>query len=89
MDSYKLFRRDKQERKGGGVALYIKSCFDNGVGNYKAECLRIRIRRKACRGDILVGVCYRLPNQDEEIDEASYKKLMIASTHSHGRLQLC
>jgi len=26
MGSYKLFRRDGQGRKGGGVALYIKVC---------------------------------------------------------------
>ena len=35
----------------------------------------MRIRGKACRGDILVGVCYRLPNQDEEIDETFYEQL--------------
>ena len=37
MDGYKLFRRDRQGGKGGGVAaLYIKECFDVGelgVGN--------------------------------------------------------
>ena len=31
---------------------------------------------KACRGDILVGVCYRLSNQDEEMDEAFYEQLV-------------
>ncbi len=30
---------------------------------------------KACRGDILVGVCYRPPNQDEEMDGAFYEQL--------------
>jgi len=30
---------------------------------------------KACRGDILVGVCYRLPNQDEEKDKAFCEQL--------------
>ena len=73
MDGYKLFRRDRQGRKGGGVALYIKECFDVeefGVRNDEVECLWIKIRRKAYRGDILVGVCYRPPNQDEEMDEA-------------------
>ena len=46
MDGYKLLRRDRQGRKGGSVALYIKECFDVeelGVGNYKVECLWIRI----------------------------------------------
>jgi len=32
-------------------------------------------RGKSCRGDILVGVCYRLPNQDEEMNEAFYEQL--------------
>ena len=30
---------------------------------------------KACRGDILVEVWYRPPNQDEEMDEAFYEQL--------------
>ena len=64
MDGYKLFRRDRQGRKGSGVALYIKVCFDVeelGVGNDKVECLWVKSRGKACRGHILVRVCYRLP----------------------------
>ena len=59
------------------MALYIKDCFDAeelGVGNDKVECLWIRIRGKASRGDILVAVCYRLPNQDEEKDKAFYEQ---------------
>ncbi|GAB0206965.1 hypothetical protein GRJ2_003162100 [Grus japonensis] len=28
MDGYKLFRRDRQGRRGGGVALYVRECFD-------------------------------------------------------------
>jgi len=46
-----------------------------GVENDKVECLWIRIRGKAYRGDILVMVCYRLPNQAEEKDEAFYEQL--------------
>ena len=32
-------------------------------------------RGKACRSDILVGFCYRPPNQDEEKDEAFCEQL--------------
>lgn len=32
-------------------------------------------RGKAKKTDIVVGVCYRLPNQDEEGDEIFYKQL--------------
>ncbi len=71
------------------TVLMLKSL---GLGMLKFECLWVRIRGKACRGDILVGVCYRLPNQDEEKDKAFCEQLaevaQFASTHSHWRLQL-
>jgi len=28
MDGYKLCRRDRQGKTGGGVALYVRDCFD-------------------------------------------------------------
>ena len=46
---YKLFRIDRQGRKGGGVALYIKECFDTeelGVGNDEVECQWIRVEKR-------------------------------------------
>ncbi|GAB0208671.1 hypothetical protein GRJ2_003332800 [Grus japonensis] len=78
MDGYKLFRRDRQERRGGGVALYVKECFDClelNDGDDRVECLWIRIRGKANKADIMVGVCYRPPNQDEQADKIFYKQL--------------
>ncbi|GAB0210334.1 hypothetical protein GRJ2_003499200 [Grus japonensis] len=79
MDGYKLFRRDRQGRRGGGVALYVRECFDClelDDCDDKVECLWVRMRGKA---DILLGVCYRPPNQDEEADEAFYKQLAEVS----------
>jgi len=35
----------------------------------------VRIRGKANKEDIMVGVCYRPPSQDEETDNIFYKKL--------------
>ncbi|KAK4830875.1 LOW QUALITY PROTEIN: hypothetical protein QYF61_013804 [Mycteria americana] len=80
MDGYKLFRRDKRGRRGGGVALYVRECLDSlelndGDGDDRVECLWVRIRGKANKADIVVGVCYRPPNQDEEADEIVYKQL--------------
>ena len=60
------------------VWLFLLKTFDVeelGVENEEVRCLWIRIGGKACRGDILVGVCYRPPNQDEEMDEAFYEQL--------------
>ena len=47
MDGYKLFRKDKQGRRGGSVALYVKECFDVTElvgGDDKVESLWVKIR---------------------------------------------
>ncbi|KAK4816845.1 hypothetical protein QYF61_023967 [Mycteria americana] len=82
MDGYKLFRRDRRGRTGGGVALYVRECPDSlelDDGDDRVECLWVRIRGKVNKADIVVGVCYRPPNQDEETDELFYKQLGEAS----------
>ncbi|GAB0208330.1 mitochondrial enolase superfamily member 1 [Grus japonensis] len=82
MDAYTLFRTERQGRRGGGVALYVRDCFDCielDDCDDKVECLWVRMRGKANKADILLGVCYRPPNQDEEADEAFYKRLAEVS----------
>ncbi|XP_071892066.1 uncharacterized protein [Anas platyrhynchos] len=77
MTGYKLFRRDRQHRRGGGVALYIREFFDVvelEAGNDKVESLWVRISRDN-KASVLVGVCYRLLNQDEETDEEFHRQL--------------
>jgi len=59
MDSYKLFRWDRQGKKGGGVALYVMEHFDCTELNdcdYRIRCLLARIRGKANKADIPLGV---------------------------------
>ena len=64
MDDYKLFRRDRQGRRGGGVPLCIRECSDVvelGSGNDKVESLWVRIRRvpikQASWWSKLLGIC--------------------------------
>jgi len=55
-----LFKRERQGRRGSGVALYVRECFDVvelGAGNDKVESLWVRIRGRANKADILVGFC--------------------------------
>ena len=59
MDGYKLFRRDRQGRRGSRVALYVGKCFDClelDDGDERVECLWVRIRGKAKKAGIKVGV---------------------------------
>ena len=60
IDGYKLFRKDRQGRRGGGVALYVKECFEVTelmTGDNEVESLWVKIRGRADKADILVGVC--------------------------------
>ena len=64
------------------VALYVRECLDSlelNDGDDRVECLWVRIRGKANKADIVVGVCYRPRNQDDEADELFYKQLGEAS----------
>ncbi|PKU29317.1 mitochondrial fission process protein 1 [Limosa lapponica baueri] len=82
MNGYKLLRRNRQGRRGGGVALYIRECFDCvelDSSDDKVECLWIRMKGKANKGDFVLGVCYRPPTQDEQVDEVFYKRLAEVS----------
>ncbi|KAK4830250.1 hypothetical protein QYF61_009317 [Mycteria americana] len=77
-DGSKLFRRDRQGRRGSGVALYVRKCFDClelNDGDDTVQRLWVRIREKVSKADIMVGGCFRPPNQDEEADELFYKQL--------------
>ena len=71
--------------KEGGVVVwlsYVRECFDVTelmAGDDKVESLWVKIRGRADKADILVGVCYRLPNQDEGTDEGFYKQLAEAA----------
>ena len=82
MDGYELFRRDRLGRRGRGVALYGRECFDClelNDGDDRLKCLWVRIRGKANKADIMVGVCYTLPNHVDKVDKIFYKQLGEAS----------
>ena len=60
------------------MALYVRDCYDCFEHKYSedgVECLCVRIRGKANRADVIVGVYYRPPNQDREVDEIFYRHL--------------
>ena len=59
-------RRDKE----GAVALYVSDqleCMELCLGMHEepTESLWVRIKGRAGTGDIIVGVCYRPPDQED------------------------
>ncbi|KAK4809540.1 hypothetical protein QYF61_016972 [Mycteria americana] len=58
MDGYQPFRRERQGRRGGGVAPYIRERFDCpelNDGDDRVECLWVRIGGKASEADVMVS----------------------------------
>lgn len=65
-----LFKKDRSERRGDGVALHV-----GASGKYRAlpsEEFMVRIKGQANPGDTAVGIYYRPSGQEEEGDEAFY-----------------
>ena len=84
MDGYRLFRKDRRTRWGGGVALYVREQLECiqlclGADEERVESLKVRIKGQPHMGDITVVVYYRPPDQDEKVDEAFYRQLKVAS----------
>jgi len=80
MGGYRLFRKDRQGRRGGGVTLYVKEqleCMELrlGMDEEPTENLWVKIKGRAGASDTTVGVCYRTPDQDEGADEALYRQI--------------
>ncbi|GAB0208322.1 hypothetical protein GRJ2_003297900 [Grus japonensis] len=70
MEGYRLFRKDRQGRRGGGVALYVNGqleCMELhlGMDEEPIKSLWVRIKGSTGAGDIIVGVCYRPPDQGD------------------------
>lgn len=76
IQGFTLFRRDRANRKGGGVCLYVRSdmkasvkeeivCDDCG----DAETLWVEVQGEENTKKILFGVIYRPPNVTDEIED--------------------
>lgn len=79
LDSYRLFRRDRPRRRRGGVALYVRQglvCLEHDdKADDRVEHLCIRIKGKANKTDVLMGVCCRSLHWDEEVNKVFYRCL--------------
>ncbi|WP_227645557.1 endonuclease/exonuclease/phosphatase family protein, partial [Klebsiella pneumoniae] len=73
IQGYSLYRKDREDKKGGGVCLYVKDDIKvirrdditNGARK-EVESLWIELQRDGCKGKVILGICYKPPNQREE-----------------------
>ncbi len=64
IEAYRLFRRDRQSRRGQGVSLYVRKWIDSEElclrnSCHQVESLWVKIRDHSSKGHLVVEVCYR------------------------------
>ena len=84
IEGYTLYRRDRVDKRGGGVALYVKESYmslqaDVGDRHGQLETLWVKIRGEYGTGDTTVGVYYRPPTQSPELDQEFARELTEAA----------
>jgi len=82
INGYRLFRRDRQVKRGGRIACYIKKslhCEELSLKNRDKQVESPRVRIRGNKGNLVMGVYYRPPHQGEPTDEAFFLQLQEAS----------
>ncbi|XP_059578763.1 RNA-directed DNA polymerase from mobile element jockey isoform X1 [Alligator mississippiensis] len=81
IEGYRLYRKDRVGKKGGGVALYVNDQYTSMLiktesKDEEVEGLWVRLHGGQGERDMVVGVCYRPPHQGEEIDSGLLRQLL-------------
>jgi len=78
LEGYEMFRRDRGDRRGGGVLLYVKSQYvaTNMSDRTAGLCETVWVSVKMEQGkEIVMGVCYRSPTADQKYEEELMKEI--------------
>lgn len=59
-----------------------------GMDEEPTECLWVGIKEQTSTGDFAVCVCYRPPEQQEQMHEALYRQIEVTS-HSQALVLMC
>ncbi|XP_051783709.1 uncharacterized protein LOC127527823 [Erpetoichthys calabaricus] len=83
IEGYTFFRKDRQNRKGGGVAVYAKQDLNVILLQlddepHRSEDMWLRLENIRERG-LILGVCYRPPNSDSNFNTHLFSNIKKAS----------
>ncbi|XP_073409523.1 uncharacterized protein [Dendrobates tinctorius] len=74
LEGYNLFARNRLDKRGGGVALYVRNTYicteiEASETGSSVETVWVRIQGQNNGKDTIVGIYYRPPVQAEDMDE--------------------
>ena len=76
---YELIKKDRTNKKGGGVLLYVKECLDPIDCELLTEHEMIGVVLKNLKRELYFYLVYRPPHQAVEWDESLYNNLSTAA----------
>uniref|UniRef100_A0A670IGU3 Reverse transcriptase domain-containing protein n=1 Tax=Podarcis muralis TaxID=64176 RepID=A0A670IGU3_PODMU len=87
IEGYNLFQRNRPDKKGGGVALYVRDVYtceeiQDLEPQSQSESIWVKIKGEKNNRDLIVGVYYRSPSQTKDIDDAFLEQI---AKHAKGR----
>ena len=85
LNGFKLFTRDRQGRRGGGVAIYVRHDLNPVVitqNTDTVEHLSVQIQTKVTK--FAVCIVYRPPGQTQELDTIMYRNLSSITQRHHS-----
>ena len=75
-----LGRTGKGDEEGMSPSMSMEHTeFCLGMEEELTKSLWVRIKGRAGTGDIIVGICYRPPNQEDRTDKTHYEQVGTAS----------
>ena len=84
MEGCRFSRKGRMGRRGGEAVLHGREqleCMELCLGTDEepTESLWVRIKERTGKGDIIMPVCYRPPDQEEQATQALYRQIGAAS----------
>ena len=81
MPGYKIFKRDRKGKKGGGVLLYVRDYLNPVCCDITTEHEILGVVLKNLKRELYVYLVYRPPHQEVEKDEDMYRNLSRTLTN--------
>lgn len=87
IDGYMLFRKDRTNKRGGGVAIYVRNDFQVkpqvNLNNSSIEALWVNIKLKSI-GQVLISCMYREPNANDDYYDDMLDNIECALSHNEN-----
>ncbi|KAK8741935.1 hypothetical protein OTU49_002018 [Cherax quadricarinatus] len=87
IQGYKLFHTDRVNRKGGGVAMYVRDnlncCVRQDIKLEASATESVWLQLLEGREKLILGVIYRAPNLDRECSKLLWDEIRKASTYEN------